>query len=581
MTAHSSCSSSIVCYASQHGLLSCADTCAHTLSAWNRLGSQARQRVRATAGLSQGPVSSRLGLSAAVCSGNGFATAAASSSSSWRLHAVGSQGTTAETASSDMASSPVDEATPPDSKNPPSDMSDAIKRAIDEAAIIDERSSREQASSSSSSSQDQSSDSPGSASELLSTKHNESTLSLDLSQLPEPSAPLPAPQPTTKQPGQQSSQQTAKDDSPDAAQLLRKGHNESTISLDLNSLPVPHELSQPPARPQRQPTRAPPQGPNSLAWDDAEPQQPSPTRPGASSQPQRQRSTSGSWDNLQPLFKPPPRTDPPREPQEPPNPAAAADMMFSALQSKRYKHEKGTSYKEATFALIPVDRKVGFLSVALKPYCKHYFKFRAQNCHSGNTDREVEWCMHICHQPSMCDHMDVTSHACNTILHFMAWHTTIHCAKQPWVVTFCTAHARLMASRLEHITVQIISAEMLCHNTKVPDRVQTLVNFLLSPLQRLHAPHREQRLDQPHVVLQIGWRLSCDEEVTVGQSLHLPQHGPLLLGGGAPLDTISDVMLEGAVDAGNAVKARLELFWKGRKPWCVLFNSNTTATQAG
>ena len=88
-------------------------------------------------------------------------------------------------------------------------------------------------------------------------------------------------------------------------------------------------------------------------------------------------------------------------------------------------------------------------------------------------------------------------------------------------------------------------------------------------------------MGQPHALLQIGWRLSCDEELTVGQSLHLPQHGPLLLGGGSPLDTLSDVMVEGAGEAGDAVKARLELFWKGRKPWCVLSNNHTTLAKTG
>ena len=68
--------------------------------------------------------------------------------------------------------------------------------------------------------------------------------------------------------------------------------------------------------------------------------------------------SAGSWDHLAPLFKPPPRADAKPIPMDPPNEAAAADVLFAAVQNKRYKHTKGVSYKGATFALVPLDRKV-------------------------------------------------------------------------------------------------------------------------------------------------------------------------------------------------------------------------------
>ena len=67
------------------------------------------------------------------------------------------------------------------------------------------------------------------------------------------------------------------------------------------------------------------------------------------------------------------------------------------------------------------------------------------------------------------------------------------------------------------------------------------------------------------VALQMGWRRQCDDEVAVGQPLHLPQHGPLLLGGGVKGQESCDIVLEGQEPSG--VHARLEVFWKGRKPW--------------
>lgn len=63
----------------------------------------------------------------------------------------------------------------------------------------------------------------------------------------------------------------------------------------------------------------------------------------------------------------------------------------------------------------------------------------------------------------------------------------------------------------------------------------------------------------------MGWRREFEDEVAVGQSLHLPQHGPLLIGAGAPAHRNCDIVLECAQPAG--VHARLEIFWKGRKPW--------------
>ena len=69
------------------------------------------------------------------------------------------------------------------------------------------------------------------------------------------------------------------------------------------------------------------------------------------------------------------------------------------------------------------------------------------------------------------------------------------------------------------------------------------------------------------VLMQVGWRLQSDDEVTVAQPIHLPQHGPLLLGGGDPSQGSCDVVLESAVEAGPGVHARLEIFFSGRKPW--------------
>lgn len=53
----------------------------------------------------------------------------------------------------------------------------------------------------------------------------------------------------------------------------------------------------------------------------------------------------------------------------------------------------------------------------------------------------------------------------------------------------------------------------------------------------------------------------------MNQPIHIPQHGPLLLGGDASQEATCDVILEGASEAGAAVHARLEIFHKGRKPW--------------
>ncbi len=281
------------------------------------------------------------GLSAAPCSvsashGTHLARAHRSHHSSWRLHAVNSGRTTAETIDSEVAGSP--------------------QSSRDDQLSDERRLSNSSASSSGSSlgSQDL-----GNGSALFSTKHNESTLSLDLSDLPESSSPLPKPHATTDQ---SSDQQSLPDQANDVAALLSPSHNESTISLDLDDLPNPPELMRPP-RPRTPPPstsqeqRASPRASQSLDWDDLSPQKSSSSKSGNGAQSQRQ-TLAGSWDNLQPLFRPPPRAEPPKEPQQPPNEAAAADMMFSAIQSKRYKHEKGTSYKDATFALVPVDRKV-------------------------------------------------------------------------------------------------------------------------------------------------------------------------------------------------------------------------------
>ena len=296
-----------------------------------------------------------VGPSAAACSGGAShmarRTSPRSHHTSWKLHALGSNHTTAETLDSEVVES---------------------SQSISDNELDNERrSSNGQASSSSGSPLGSESLRPGSA--LLSTKHNESTLSLDLSDLPESSSPLPKPRATTIQPGQSADQQSLPRQASDASALLSPDHNESTVSLDLAALPNSPELIRPP-RPRdppppasydlKQAPRQPTQAYQSLGWDDANPQKASTARPGTGASPQRQ-SQAGSWDNLQPLFKPPPRVEPPKEPQQPPNDAAAADIMFSAIQSKRYKHEKGTSYKGATFALIPVDRKVRQLLACL------------------------------------------------------------------------------------------------------------------------------------------------------------------------------------------------------------------------
>ena len=341
-----------------------------------RLQNQAGCRGRSTVRLGKALLASHrtAGQLAAAYSGSGSGLSVPVSST-WRLHATGSHGTTAETADSEVASvkgSSLDAAASSAGGQASSETKATVEQALDEAAIIDRRSSHKQASSSSSNSasQDIQDISSSDAADLLSTNHNESTLSLDLASLPEPasSSSLPPPKPMTKQPGQASSQQAPLSESSDASAVLgRKGHNESTISLDLNNLPVPTELVRPPARPRR-PTPPPayrdngdpglfPNLPNSLDWDDLQVEQPPRTRPGPTSQPLRKQGPrNGSWDNLQPLFRPP---LPLQEPQETSNEAVAVDLMFSALQNKRYKHVKGTSYKDATFALVPVDRKVG------------------------------------------------------------------------------------------------------------------------------------------------------------------------------------------------------------------------------
>ena len=293
------------------------------------------------------------GLSAAPCSGSashgshmaGFG-AHRSHQSSWRLHAVNSGRTTAETIDSEVAGSP--------------------QSSRDDQLSDDRRLSNSSASSSGSS---MDSEDLRNGSALFSTKHNESTLSLDLSDLPESSSPLPKPHATTRQPDQSFDQQSSSDQANDVAALLSPSHNESTISLDLDDLPNPPELMRPP-RPRIPPPStsqeqwASPRASQSLDWEDLSPQKSSSSKSGTGAQSQRQ-TLAGSWDNLQPLFRPPPRVEPPKEPQQPPNEAAAADMMFSAIQSKRYKHEKGTSYKNATFALVPVDRKVSCVNAHL------------------------------------------------------------------------------------------------------------------------------------------------------------------------------------------------------------------------
>ena len=309
------------------------------------------------------------GLSAAPCSVSashgthmaGFGSHR-SHHSSWRLHAVNSGRTTAETTDSEVAGSP---------------------QSSRDDQLSDER--RLSNSSASSSGSSMGSEDLGNGSTLFSTKHNESTLSLDLSDLPESSSPLPKPHATTRQPDQSSDQQSLPDQANDVAALLSPSHNESTISLDLDDLPNPPELMRPP-RPRTPPPstsqeqRASPRASQSLDWDDLSPQKSSSSKSGNGAQSQRQ-TLAGSWDNLQPLFRPPPRVEPPKEPQQPPNEAAAADMMFSAIQSKRYKHEKGTSYKDATFALVPVDRKVSCTSAHL-PTAESAHAFLSSKCTS-------------------------------------------------------------------------------------------------------------------------------------------------------------------------------------------------------
>lgn len=338
---------------------------------FGRLRNQACSAVRLGHALSASHRTA--GLSAAACSGNGSGLSNPLSSS-WRLHATGSHSTTAGTAGSEVGSTnsgPPDAAAPSTDRQAPSDTLANVEQALAEAAIIDRKSSHKQASSSSSSSQDLQDISSSDVPDLLSTKHNESTLSLDLSNLPEPSSPssLPPPQPMTKRPGQASSQQASLSESSDAAALLgRKGHNESTISLDLHNLPVPPELVQPPSRPRRPTPPDPSRGngepglfpnlPHTLDWDDLQVEQPprnNRSAPIPQPPPRKEGAADGSWDDLQPLFRPPP---PPREPQEASNEAMAVDLMFMDLQNKRYKHVKGTSYTDATFALVPVDRKV-------------------------------------------------------------------------------------------------------------------------------------------------------------------------------------------------------------------------------
>ena len=357
-------SSRVACHASKPSLHVHAGRCMS--SGAGRLRNQACCRGRAAArrGKALSAYHSTAGLSAAACC-SGFRLSSPLSST-WQLHATRSDGTTAEIASSEVASSPsssLDAAADSSDEYAPSDVSDAVQQALDEAAIIDRRSSHQQASSSSSS-QDNEDVSSSSGSLLLSTKHNESTLSLDLSSLPEPASPLPPPQPMTKQPGQQARLGQA---SNAAALLKRKGHNESTISLDLDDLPTPPELIQRPARPtppSRDANGLFPNMPNSLDWDDLQVEQPPRSRPAPIPSPTRREPETESWDNL-PLFRPPP--PPPQEAQQAAS-DMAVDLMFSALQSKRYKHVKGTSYKDATFALVPVDRKVR--SVLLKTPCR-------------------------------------------------------------------------------------------------------------------------------------------------------------------------------------------------------------------
>ena len=392
-------------------------------SAFGRLRNQACSTVKLGHALL--PSHGTAGLSAAACSGNGWGMSSPLSSS-WRLHATRPHSTTAGTADSGVASTnsgSSEAAAPSTDRQAPSDTSVTVEQALAEAAIIDRKSSHKQASSSSSSSssEDLQDISSSDTVDLLSTKHNESTLSLDLSNLPEPASPssLPPPQPMTKRSAKASSQQASLSESLDAAAMLgRAGHNESTISLDLNNLPVPPELVQPPSRPRRPTPPDPSRGngdaglfpnlPNTLDWDDLQVEQPprsSRPAPIPKSAPKKEGPTDGSWDNLQPLFRPPP---PPREPQEASNEAMAVDLMFMELQNKRYKHVKGTSYTDATYALVPVDRKVCISQVHVQSSSK---------CTGVMLD--LMWCLDF-----------VPSHACTQ--------ACMLCVACPWIC--CTCH---------------------------------------------------------------------------------------------------------------------------------------------
>ena len=279
-----------------------------------RQGRAARQVATALVG--GAPATSRI---------TGF-TASKSPHSSWRLHAVGAGHTTAESADSAVGESSLG-------------SSDDQPRAESSTPHGEAHSSSESS---------VGSESAENGSTLLSTQHDEATLSSDVANLPEGAlTPLPKPHPTTPQPDSKAQSS----DASDAAMLLSPNRNESTASHDTDSQPNPPELVRPPVRP-KPPSIGAAQGAQAnatLGWEDL-----SPERPSKGAQPK----VTSSWDNLQPLFRGPLRTDGPREPQEPPNDAAAADVLFNAIQNKRYRHEKGTSYVGATFALVPIDRKV-------------------------------------------------------------------------------------------------------------------------------------------------------------------------------------------------------------------------------
>lgn len=72
-------------------------------------------------------------------------------------------------------------------------------------------------------------------------------------------------------------------------------------------------------------------------------------------------------------------------------------------------------------------------------------------------------------------------------------------------------------------------------------------------------------------MMQMGWRREYDDEVAVGQPLHIPKHGPMLIGGGVKAQESCDVILE--CHEPGSVHARLEIFWKGRKPWYAFITS--------